>query len=116
MLRSSPCEENPRVLCDSGALRERRERRVERQRRAGERPNGTKGAVCGRCVCAEDTCERRARADDTSGQQLQRNQGKSRLPYLSFSLFVGELCVSGVEASSIRIESCKFPDCRVKRL
>ena len=95
------CEE-----AEKGCVRvgQRGTRRVEGQRRAGERPSGAKGAVCGRCVCAEDTCGRRARADDTSdtsGQQLQRNQGKSRLLYLSFSLFVGELCVSGVEASSV---------------
>ena len=92
---------------------------MERQRRAGERPSGAKGAVCRRCVCAEGTCERRARADDTSdtsGQQLQRNQGKSRLPYLSFSLFVWELCMSGVEALSDRIESCKLSVCRVVRI
>ena len=79
-----------------------------------------------RTQCAVGVCARRTRAGRehvpttrTPPAASSGNGTKGRrdsLFPLSFSLFVGELCVSSVEASSVRIELCKFPDCRVRRL
>ena len=64
-------------------------------------------------VCRGDTCRRDT--SDPSGQQLQRNQREVATPFFFLGLF-GELCVSGVEASSDRIELFKLSVCRVRRL
>ena len=66
--------------------------------------------VRGGHVRAESTCRR-----DTSGQQFATEPKGSR-DSLFLSLFIWELCVSGVEASSDRIESFKLSVCRVRRL
>ena len=69
--------------------------------------------VCSGHVPAESTCRRDT--SDTSGQPFSNGTKGSR-DSLFLSLFIWELCVSVVEASSDKIESCKFPDCRVRRL
>ena len=66
--------------------------------------------VRGGHVRAESTCRR-----DTSGQQFATEPKGSR-DSLFLSLFIWELCVSGVEASSVKIESCKLSVCRVVRI
>ena len=79
----------------------------------------------GENTCYGEHVRRRTRADGghvpTGHERRQRpavgQRGKgSRDSLLFFSLFVGELCVSGVEASSVKIELCKLSVCRVVRV
>ena len=83
---------------------------VRRARRANQR---RQGHVVIESVCAEETRAAGTRVNQRPAV-CSGTKGKSRLPF-SF-LFVWELCVSGVEASSVRIESCKLSVCRVRRL
>ena len=74
-----------------------------------------------RAQFAVGVCARRTRASGEhvpTGHQRPAvaTEPKGSRDSLFLSLFIWELCVSGVEASSDKIESCKFPDCRVVRI
>ena len=112
------CEERTGERGDA-SLRGGREGCARVRRRATQRRQGRRvRSVCvrGGHARAESTCRRHERHQRPAVATEPREVATSSFIPLSFSLFVGELCVSGVEASSVRIELCKFPDCHVRWL